>query len=87
MDYSAGSIVVLKSGGPAMTVVSSNETDIECVWMNDVGEMSRETIPAIALEPVETEEDDADEDSDEEEDDEALLDEGAPQEKERELAD
>ena len=86
MDYSAGSIVVLKSGGPAMTVVSSTETDIECVWMNDVGELSRETIPAIALEAVEAEDEDAGEDDDEE-DEESFVETVAPPEKERELAD
>lgn len=86
MDYSAGSIVVLKSGGPAMTVVSSTENDVECVWMNDVGELSRETIPAIALEAVEGEDDDAGEDDDEE-DEESFVESGEPQEKERELAD
>ncbi len=86
MDYSAGSIVVLKSGGPAMTVVSSNGTDVECVWMNDVGELSRETIPAIALEAVEADDEDAGEDDDEE-DEATFVESGDPQEKERELAD
>lgn len=86
MDYSAGSIVVLKSGGPAMTVVSATETDIECVWMNDVGELSRETIPAIALEAVEAEDEEAD-DEDDEEDQETSVETVATREKERELAD
>ena len=87
MDYSAGSIVVLKSGGPAMTVVASTENDVECVWMNEVGELSRETIPAIALEAVETEEDDADEDDENEEEDDETFEDGEPQEKEKELVD
>ena len=86
MDYSAGSIVVMKSGGPAMTVVSSNGTDVECVWMNDVGELSRETIPAVALEAVEAEDEDAGEDDDEE-DEATFVESDEPQEKERELAD
>ncbi|HWK94858.1 MAG TPA: DUF2158 domain-containing protein [Pseudolabrys sp.] len=65
MSFSAGSIVVLKSGGPAMTVVSADEEGVECIWMSDVGELSRDVIPAVALEQVEI-----GDDEDEEEDDE-----------------
>jgi len=68
MSYSAGDIVVLKSGGPAMTVVAANDENIECIWMSEVGELARETIPAIALEAVEVDEED-DEDEDEEDED------------------
>jgi uncharacterized protein YodC (DUF2158 family) len=64
MSYSAGSIVVLKSGGPAMTVVAAKGDEIECVWMTEVGELARETIPAIALDAVEIDEDDEEEDED-----------------------
>ena len=66
MSYSAGDIVVLKSGGPAMTVVAADGENIECIWMSEVGELARETIPAIALEAVEIEEDDEDEDEEDE---------------------
>lgn len=66
MSYSAGSIVVLKSGGPAMTVVAVNEDDIECVWIGEEGDLFRQAIPAIALEAVEVEEDDEDEDEEDE---------------------
>lgn len=69
MTYSAGNIVVLKSGGPAMTVVSAKGDEVECIWMTDVGELARETIPAIALEEVELDEE-GDEDEEDEEDDE-----------------
>lgn len=64
MIFPAGSIVVLKSGGPAMTVVASSEGEVECVWMNEVGELSRDTIPAIALDPVEMTDDDEEDDED-----------------------
>jgi uncharacterized protein YodC (DUF2158 family) len=64
MSYSAGSIVVLKSGGPAMTVVAAKGDEIECVWMTEVGELARETIPAIALDAVEIDEDDEEDDED-----------------------
>lgn len=60
MSYSAGNVVVLKSGGPAMTVVAANGEDIECVWIGEEGELFRHAIPAFALEVVEIEEDDED---------------------------
>ncbi|WP_137045714.1 YodC family protein [Pseudolabrys sp. FHR47] len=66
MSYSAGSIVVLKSGGPAMTVVAVNEDDIECVWIGEEGDLFRQAIPAVALEAVEVEEDEDEDEEDEE---------------------
>lgn len=65
MTFPAGSIVVLKSGGPAMTVVAASEEGVECIWMSDVGELSRDVIPAIALEAVEVSDDEDDEEDDE----------------------
>ena len=62
MTFSAGSIVVLKSGGPAMTVVSADEEGVECIWMSDVGELSRDIIPAVVLEQVEIGDDEDEED-------------------------
>ena len=70
MAFAAGSVVVLKSGGLLMTVVSASDDEIECVWLGDEGELFRHSIPAIALEaaPVADHDDD---DEDEEEDDDA----------------
>lgn len=68
MAYSAGSIVVLKSGGQAMTVVSSSDEEVEVIWFNEVGELFRQAVPAIAIELV-PDEDTEEEDQDEEEDD------------------
>ncbi|RDV02349.1 DUF2158 domain-containing protein [Undibacter mobilis] len=65
MTFLAGSIVVLKSGGPAMTVVAATEEGVECMWMSDVGELSRDVIPTIALEQVEVGDDEDEEDDDE----------------------
>jgi uncharacterized protein YodC (DUF2158 family) len=65
MSFSAGSIVVLKSGGPAMTVVTADDEGVECIWMSDVGELSRDVIPAVALEQVEIGDDEDDEEEDE----------------------
>ena len=78
MAFAAGSVVVLKSGGLLMTVVSASDDEIECVWLGDEGELFRQNIPAIALEAAavadhdddeEEEEDDGAEDEEDEEDD------------------
>ena len=65
MNFAAGNIVVLKSGGPAMTVIATSGENVECLWMSDIGELSRDTIPAIALEIVEVDDEDEDEEEDE----------------------
>jgi uncharacterized protein YodC (DUF2158 family) len=71
MAYAAGSVVVLKSGGLLMTVVSASGDEIECVWLGEDGELFRQSIPAVALEaaPV-ADHDDDEEDEEEDEDDE-----------------
>ena len=76
MAFAAGSVVVLKSGGLLMTVVSASDDEIECVWLGDEGELFRHSIPAIALEaaPV-ADHDDEEEEEDEEEEDDAEDDE------------
>jgi len=62
MELEPGNVVMLKSGGPTMTVVAVDGTNIECVWIGDEGDLFRETLPAVALELIElsTEEDDDD---------------------------
>jgi uncharacterized protein YodC (DUF2158 family) len=69
MAYAAGSVVVLKSGGLLMTVVSASDDEIECVWLGEDGELFRQSIPAVALEAAPVADHD-DEEEDEEEDDE-----------------
>jgi uncharacterized protein YodC (DUF2158 family) len=64
MAYAAGDVVILKSGGQPMTVVSADDDEIECVWLGEEGEFFRQTIPAIALQAVP---DDEEVDEDEEE--------------------
>jgi uncharacterized protein YodC (DUF2158 family) len=72
MAFAAGSVVVLKSGGLLMTVVSASDDEIECVWLGEEGELFRHNIPAIALEAAPlADHDDDDDDEDEEEDDAA----------------
>ncbi len=77
MALSPGDVVMLKSGGHPMTVVAVDEEDVECVWLGEDGEMFRQSIPAIALTPIdmaeleeEEEAEDADEAEDEDEDEE-----------------
>jgi uncharacterized protein YodC (DUF2158 family) len=70
MAFAAGSVVVLKSGGLLMTVVSASDDEIECVWLGDEGELFRHSIPAIALEAAPVADHD-DEDEEEEEEDDA----------------
>ena len=75
MSIKPGDVVLLKSGGPSMTVVSVGEDEIGCIWIGDEGEPFRETFPPIALDMVETDlekddDDDEDEDDDDDEDEE-----------------
>jgi len=79
MAFEPGDVVMLKSGGPSMTVVSAAEDDITCLWFGDEGDLFREAIPAIALESVfsaigddeeEEDEDNEDEDAEDKDDDE-----------------
>ncbi len=73
MDVKPGDVVMLKSGGQALTVAEVNETGAECVWIGDDGDLFRETLPLVALERAEIEV--ADEEHDEHEDDEDSEDE------------
>jgi uncharacterized protein YodC (DUF2158 family) len=68
MAFAAGSVVVLKSGGLLMTVVSASDDEIECVWLGDEGELFRHSIPAIALEAAPVADHDDDEDVEEDDD-------------------
>jgi uncharacterized protein YodC (DUF2158 family) len=81
MAYAAGSVVVLKSGGLLMTVVSASDDEIECVWLGEDGELFRQNIPAVALEaaPVADHDDDEEDEEEDDEDDVAEDDEdGSP---------
>ena len=73
MAFEPGDVVMLKSGGHSMTVVTVEEEDIDCLWVGDDGQMFRQSIPAIALtvvEGIDLDETDEAEDKDSEEDDE-----------------
>ncbi len=55
MDVKPGDVVVLKSGGQALTVAEVNDKDAECVWIGDNGDLFRETLPLVVLERAEIE--------------------------------
>ncbi|MGU9981217.1 YodC family protein [Phreatobacter sp. HK31-P] len=76
MTFRAGDIVTLKSGGQALTIASVDAEDANCIWLGEEGDLFRETIPIIALEAVELDE----EDEEEGEDEEASADEGEDEE-------
>jgi uncharacterized protein YodC (DUF2158 family) len=40
--FEPGDVVMLKSGGHSMTVVSVGEEDIDCLWVSDDGELFRQ---------------------------------------------
>jgi uncharacterized protein YodC (DUF2158 family) len=67
MDVKPGDVVMLKSGGQALTVAEVNDKEAECVWIGDDGDLFRETLPLIVLERAEIEIETSDEDDDEEE--------------------
>jgi uncharacterized protein YodC (DUF2158 family) len=70
MDVKPGDVVMLKSGGQALTVAEVNDTGAECVWIGDDGDLFRQTLPLVVLERAEIEATDDEHDEDDEEDDE-----------------
>jgi uncharacterized protein YodC (DUF2158 family) len=70
MEPKPGDVVMLKSGGSAMTVVEVNDNVAACVWMGEEGDLFRETLPLAVLEIVELS-DDEDEEDDEADDETA----------------
>ena len=78
MKLKPGDVVMLKSGGQALTVAEVGEDAVECLWMGADGDLFRETLPLVVLEradidPLDDEvlehEDDEDEDEEEGEED------------------
>ncbi|MCO4055429.1 MAG: DUF2158 domain-containing protein [Bosea sp.] len=71
MTFSEGDIVSVKSGGPALTVISVLGEHVTCLYFSDeLGEFREAVIPAFALESVEDGAMEEDEDEEEEEEDE-----------------
>ena len=70
MDLKPGEVVILKSGGHAMTVAEVNGNTILCVWMGVEGDLFREALPIAVLELAELEVSDEEDGEGEEEEDE-----------------
>ena len=71
MDLKAGDVVILKSGGQAMTVAEARADEAVCVWMGEEGDLFRETLPLAVLEAIDVADEDDDEDEEDDEDAEA----------------
>lgn len=69
MDLKPGDVVILKSGGQAITVAEVHEDTVACVWMGEEGDLFRETLPlaVVELAEIDLSEDDEAEDDDGEE--------------------
>jgi uncharacterized protein YodC (DUF2158 family) len=76
MAFEPGDVVVLKSGGLAMTVAAVDEDSVECLWLGEEGELFRESIPTVALISASdaVEEEEEQEEEEEESDDEEETD-------------
>lgn len=93
MTLKAGDVVVLKSGGQALTVADVTDEMVECIWIGEEGDLFREKLPASVLELVtidmsedEDEEEEEEEDEDSEEDEDEHDDDDHPAKKTAEVA-
>jgi uncharacterized protein YodC (DUF2158 family) len=68
ITYVAGTVIALKSGGPAVTVLSRDGDMVKGIFFSDeIGEFREVSLPVIAIEavdPEDLEDDDASEDED-----------------------
>ena len=94
MAFEPGDVVVLKSGGLAMTVAAVDEDSVECLWLGEEGELFRESIPSIALiaasdaaeEDAAEEEEESDDEETDQEDEEPGDEEAATAKRKRKTA-
>jgi uncharacterized protein YodC (DUF2158 family) len=68
MDLRPGDVVILKSGGQAITVAEVHEDTVACVWMGEEGDLFRETLPLAVVELAEIDTSDEKEDDEDEAD-------------------
>ncbi|MFN8828622.1 MAG: DUF2158 domain-containing protein [Labrys sp. (in: a-proteobacteria)] len=67
--FKAGDVVVLRSGGDAMTIESTKGKEARVVWMGEEGDLFRDTLPFAVLMAAEFDEDDSDDDAEDDHDD------------------
>jgi hypothetical protein len=75
--YAAGDVIALKSGGPAVTVLSQDGETLKVIFFSDeIGEFREAMLPLVAVEAIDAGDmkdssgEDEDEDADEDEGDE-----------------
>ncbi|MGL4260853.1 MAG: YodC family protein [Afipia sp.] len=76
MRLKAGDVVILKSGGQAMTVAEVTDEMVECIWLGEEGDLFREKLPANVLEVAHIDMSDDEDEEEEDEDGEENEDEG-----------
>ncbi len=75
MGLKAGDVVVLKSGGQALTVAEVNDEMVACVWIGEEGDLFRESLPSAVLELAHIDMSDDEDEDDHHEDEESEDDE------------
>jgi uncharacterized protein YodC (DUF2158 family) len=73
MKLKPGDVVMLKSGGQALTVAEVGDDAVECLWMGADGDLFRETLPLVVLERADIDpldDEDLEHEEEEEEDEE-----------------
>lgn len=75
MGLKAGDVVVLKSGGQALTVAEVTDETVECVWIGEEGDLFREKLPSAVLELAHIDLSDDEDEEEHHEDDESEDDE------------
>ena len=73
MKLKPGDVVMLRSGGQALTVAEVGDDAVECLWMGADGDLFRETLPLAVLERADLDpldEEDLEHDDEEDEEDE-----------------
>ncbi len=71
MKFSKGDVVIVKSGGPALTVVDVDDDEVKCLYFaEELGEFKKTTLPAFVLESYEEDEEEDEEDEEDEEEEE-----------------
>jgi uncharacterized protein YodC (DUF2158 family) len=73
MTLKAGDVVILKSGGQALTVADVTDEMVECIWLGEEGDLFREKLPSAVLElaHIDMSDDENEEEEDEDSEDES----------------
>lgn len=69
MTFTPGDIVTLRSGGQALTVTAIGDDEATCIWLGEEGDLFRESIPLVALQAIDLEEEDGEDSEDGDDDD------------------